>query len=173
VHRVVSILPGSEIELGAKVAFLSRADAYSPRVNEVVRRETHMSWVFLAGDKVFKLKKPVCLPYLDFSTLAKREAACRAELRLNSRLAQDVYLDVAPLKLSARGFSVGGEKGSVVDWLVVMRGRHRRRRRSPRLSLTAASTSCCRSHLLSSAMQCTNYDAHRAWIGRNDPLSLA
>ena len=58
-HHVVSILPGNEIELGAKVAFLSRAEAYSPPVHEVVRRETHMSWVFLAGDKVFKLKKPV------------------------------------------------------------------------------------------------------------------
>jgi uncharacterized protein len=121
VHDVVSILPGNEIELGAKVAFLSRAEAYSPWVNEVIRRETHMSWVFLAGDKVFKLKKPVRFPYLDFSTLAKREAACRAELRLNRRLAPDVYLDVAPLKLSCRGFSVGGEKGLVVDWLVVMR----------------------------------------------------
>lgn len=120
-HHVVSILPGNEIELGAKVAFLSRADAYSPRVNAVIRRETHMSWVFLADDKVFKLKKPVYLPYLDFSTLAKREAACRAELRLNRRLAPDVYLDVAPLRFSAGGFSVGGEKGSVVDWLVVMR----------------------------------------------------
>jgi uncharacterized protein len=121
VHEVVSILPGNGIELGAKVAFLSRAEAYSPPVNEVVRRETHMSWVFLAGDKVYKLKKPVRFPYLDFSTLAKREVACRAELRLNRRLASDVYLDVAPLKLSAHGFSVGGEKGLVVDWLVVMR----------------------------------------------------
>jgi uncharacterized protein len=121
VHEVVSILPGNEIELEAKVAFLSQTDAYSPPAHEVIRRETHMSWVFLTDDKVFKLKKPVCLPYLDFSTFAKREAACRAELRLNRRLAPDVYLDVAPLKLSAHGFSVGGEKGSIVDWLVVMR----------------------------------------------------
>jgi len=120
VHDVVSI-PRYGIELAAKVAFLSQADAYSPAVNEVVCRETHMSWVFLAGDKVYKLKKPVRFPYLDFSTLAKREAACRAELRLNRRLAPDVYLDVAPLRMLAHGFSIGGEKGLVVDWLVLMR----------------------------------------------------
>jgi len=121
VHQVVSILRGNGSELGAKVDFLSQADAYSPAVKEVERRETHMSWVFLAGDKVYKLKKPVRFPYLDFSTLAKREAACRAELRLNRRLAPDVYLDLAPLRMSACGFSIGGEKGLVVDWLVLMR----------------------------------------------------
>jgi len=56
-----------------------------------------MSWVFLAGDKVYKLKKPVRFPYLDFSTPRRREDACRAELSLNRRLAADVYLDVVPL----------------------------------------------------------------------------
>jgi aminoglycoside phosphotransferase family enzyme len=79
-----------------------------------------MSWVFLAGDKVYKLKKPVRFPYLDFTTLARREAACRAELRLNRRLAPDVYLDVAPLTDTGRELGIGGY-GTVVDWLVVMR----------------------------------------------------
>jgi uncharacterized protein len=120
VRDAVSILRDNGIELAAKIDFLSQANAYSPPV-EVVRRETHMSWVFLAGDKVYKLKKPVRFPYLDFSTLAKREVACRAELRLNRRLAPDVYLDVAPLRISAHGLSIGGEKGLIVDWLVLMR----------------------------------------------------
>lgn len=78
-----------------------------------------MSWVFLAGDRVYKLKKPVRFPYLDYSTLAKREAACRAELALNRRLAPDVYEAVTPLTRTARGLAIGG--GEVVDWLVVMR----------------------------------------------------
>jgi aminoglycoside phosphotransferase family enzyme len=121
VHDIVSIPPSNGTEIGAKVAFLSQMDAYLPPVNGVVRRETHMSWIFLAGDRVYKLKKPVRLPYLDFSTLARREAACRAELRLNRRLAPDVYLDVAPLKISADGLSIGSENGLIVDWLVVMR----------------------------------------------------
>jgi aminoglycoside phosphotransferase family enzyme len=78
-----------------------------------------MSWVFLAGDRVYKLKKPVRFPYLDFSTLERREAACRAEVSLNRRLAPDVYIGVAPLTASAGGLCIGGS-GAVVDWLVVM-----------------------------------------------------
>jgi aminoglycoside phosphotransferase family enzyme len=60
-----------------KVKFLRRGDAYCPPVAEVTCHETHMSQVFLAGDRVYKLKKPVRFPYLDFFTLAKREKACR------------------------------------------------------------------------------------------------
>jgi len=103
-----------------KVAFLSRKDAYPHPVTDLVRRETHMSWIFLAGEKVYKLKKPVRFPYLDFSTLRKREGACRAELVLNRRLAPDVYRTVIPLVWSRRGFALG-EPGEVVDWLIVMR----------------------------------------------------
>jgi len=112
--------PASAITLDQKVAFLSRPEAYSHAVAEMTRRETHMSWLFLAGDRVYKLKKPVRFPYLDFSTLALREAACRAELRLNRRLAPNVYLGVLPLVAAAHGLSLGGD-GVVVDWLVVMR----------------------------------------------------
>ncbi|HZT47328.1 MAG TPA: hypothetical protein VFA64_05090 [Hyphomicrobiaceae bacterium] len=108
-----------EPTLADKVAFLSRPDAYPYPVEEVVRRETHMSWVFLAGSKVYKLKKPVRFPYLDFSTLERREAACRAEFSLNCRLAPDVYIGVAPLVATPRGLALGGA-GRTVDWLVVM-----------------------------------------------------
>src|SRR5665647_706364 len=106
--------------LDAKVSFLSRPDAYRDVAGEVVRRETHMSWVFLVGDLVYKLKKPVRFPYLDFSTIARREAACRAELRLNRALAPDIYLDVLPLVDTGKGLSIGGA-GVPVDWLVVMK----------------------------------------------------
>ena len=109
-----------EPTLADKVAFLSRPAAYGKLAGAVSRRETHMSWIFFADDRVFKLKKPVRFAYLDFSTLARREAACRAELKLNRRLAGDVYLDVAPLVLTQRGLALGG-CGTTVDWLVVMR----------------------------------------------------
>jgi aminoglycoside phosphotransferase family enzyme len=56
--------------------------------------ETHISHVFIAGDFVYKLKKPVKYDFLDFTTVAAREHACREELRLNRRLAKDTYLDV-------------------------------------------------------------------------------
>lgn len=118
-HQLIASAAG-EPTLDQKVEFLSRPDAYPAPLEEVLRRETHMSWVFLAGDRVYKLKKPVRFPYLDFSTLALRQVACRAELALNRRLAPDVYLDVMPLVATAHGLSLGGS-GATVDWLVVMR----------------------------------------------------
>jgi aminoglycoside phosphotransferase family enzyme len=108
-----------QLSLADKVAFLSRPDTYVHQVDAVIPRETHMSWVFLAGDRVYKLKKPVRFPYLDFSSLDRREAACRAEVGLNRRLAPDVYIGVAPLALSSAGPSIGGA-GAIADWLVVM-----------------------------------------------------
>jgi len=78
-----------------------------------------MSWVFLTKDRVSKLKKPVRFAYLDFSTLDRREAACRADYLLNQRLAPDVYLGVVPLALLISGLTISAD-GPVVDWLVVM-----------------------------------------------------
>jgi uncharacterized protein len=117
-----------EPPLERKVEFLSRRETYpatdpatgGQQDGNVTCRETHMSWVFLVGDKVYKLKKPVQFPYLDFSTLARREAACRAEVSLNRRLAPDIYLGVVPLVVTPSGLALGGN-GAIVDWLVVMR----------------------------------------------------
>ncbi|QEL27240.1 hypothetical protein FQV39_31855 (plasmid) [Bosea sp. F3-2] len=103
-----------------KVAFLSDPQHFPGKVRSVEARETHMSWVFLTEDLVYKLKKPVRFAYLDFSTLERRAAACRAEYELNRRLAPNVYLAVAPLTASPEGLAVDGD-GAVVDWLVVMR----------------------------------------------------
>jgi uncharacterized protein len=74
--------------------------------------ETHCSIVVFAGDRAYKLKKPVKFAFLDFSTRAAREAACRREVKLNRRIAPDVYLGVA---------DVVGPEGAVCDHLVVMR----------------------------------------------------
>lgn len=119
-HQHASLIKPETPTLAEKVAFLSGGGAYPQGTGEVVRCETHMSWVFLAGDKAYKLKKPVRFRYLDFSTLARRETACQAELSLNRRLARDVYLGVEALVLSPRGLAIGGA-GAIVDWLVVMR----------------------------------------------------
>ena len=105
--------------LEAKVQFLSRTDAYPGYDGRVEARETHMSWVFLTTDKVYKLKKPVRLPYLDFSTLERRETALRAELAINRKLAPGIYLDVVPLTGSAGRLAIGGP-GAAMDWLLVM-----------------------------------------------------
>lgn len=109
------------VGLEEKVAFLGSRAAYpepSPRVDV---EETHMSWVFLAGGTVFKLKKPVKYPFLDFSTIAAREVNCREEVRLNRRLAPDTYLGVVPLTRESDGKLAFNGGGQVIDWLVKMR----------------------------------------------------
>lgn len=110
--------------LTAKVAFLRRPESYPGRPGSVDAVETHMSWVFLAGDRVYKLKKPVRYDFLDFSTVELRRLSCRREVRLNRRLAPDVYLGVVPLTADERGrLELGGDREgrTVVDWLVEMR----------------------------------------------------
>jgi aminoglycoside phosphotransferase family enzyme len=106
--------------LASKVAFLSRADSYREPVHRVECIETHMSWVFLAGNFAYKLKKPVCTDYVDFRPLAARHHFCNEELRLNRRLAQTIYIDVVPLVLDkSQHLHVGGEE-TAVDWLIKM-----------------------------------------------------
>src|SRR5258708_35853031 len=121
--REIVRLGAEGVSLDEKVAFLSRTTSYTPPVRRVRRHETHMSWVFFAGEEVYKLKKPLRFPYLDFSTLARREAACRAELTLNRRLAPNVYQAVMPLRWSSRGLAIGGP-GDIVHCPVVVRASH-------------------------------------------------
>ena len=111
--------PSDVVQLADKVEFLGRPQSYGG-CSGVRRIETHMSWLFILNDLVYKLKKPVRFPYLDFSTLAKREAACRAEAALNRALAPGVYLGVTPLTEGPRGIDIGGE-GRTIEWLVIMR----------------------------------------------------
>jgi len=73
---------------------LLKPGAYPHPVSGVSLVETHISWVLLAGEFAYKIKKPVKLPFLDFSTLAQRAFFCREELRLNRRFAPEIYLDV-------------------------------------------------------------------------------
>ncbi len=119
-RRAAALRDGAD-QLQAKVDFLASPAAYSEHPAHVELRETHMSWVFLTDGTAYKLKKPVVYPYLDFSTLAAREARCRDEVRLNRRLAPDVYLGVARLTREADGrLAIDGE-GTTIDWLVRMR----------------------------------------------------
>lgn len=86
----------------------------------VTRIDTHIATVFLAGDRAYKLKRPVRLSYLDFSSVEQRHAACLTELRVNRRAAPSLYLDVVPVTAESGGFALGGESDPI-DWLVVMR----------------------------------------------------
>ncbi|HKP56041.1 MAG TPA: AAA family ATPase [Polyangiales bacterium] len=84
-------------------------------------RETHISRVFLAEDLVYKLKKPVQLGFLDFTSLERREHYCHAEVTLNRRLAPGVYLGVVPVTRDAQGVHRVRGEGEVVDYAVEMR----------------------------------------------------
>jgi uncharacterized protein len=120
----VSVAAGGlreDMSLAAKVARLREPDAYPRRPERIEAIETHMSWVFLAGELVYKLKKPVSYDYLDFRTLAARRHYCEEEVRLNAALAPGVYLGVAALARDAGGTASVEGNGEPVDWLVKMR----------------------------------------------------
>lgn len=112
--------PERGFALAEKVEFLSRPEAYGGAAGRVETVETHMSWVFLTEKFAHKLKKPVRYDYLDFRSLEARRYSCREEVRLNRRLAPDVYIGTVPLIADASGnLHLGGE-GEPVDWLVRM-----------------------------------------------------
>ena len=98
------------MDLAQLIEALSDPAAYPDPVGEVEVRQTHISAVFLAGPHVYKVKKPVELGFLDFSTLAKRRHFCEEEVRLNRRLAPEVYLGVVPVTRDDQGGAGGGRR---------------------------------------------------------------
>ena len=96
------------------------ANAYPHPVSDIEHLETHISDVFLTGDYAYKIKKPLNLGFLDFSTLERRRICCEEELRLNRRLAPELYLAVVPITGGLSGPRIGGD-GSIVDYAVQMR----------------------------------------------------
>lgn len=83
-----------ETPLPPLIQALLSPSRYPAGVAQVDLVQTHISWVLLAGDFAYKIKKPVTLPFLDFSTLSQRQRYCADELRLNRRFAPDLYLNV-------------------------------------------------------------------------------
>ncbi len=102
------------------IAFLSTPAAYGLSGGSVDRIDTHISVVFLAGERVYKLKRSVRFDYVDFSTLDRRHEACEAEIRLNRRTAPSLYLRVVPVTRESSGSLALGGQGVAVDWLVEM-----------------------------------------------------
>ena len=86
----------------------------------VRRCETHAAVVFLAGDRALKVKRAVRYPFLDYSTLARREAACRAELEINRNFAPQLYRRVVPITREDDGSLMLDGPGIPVEWAVEM-----------------------------------------------------
>lgn len=110
-----------DVSLERKLACLRRPSSYPEQVGKIQPIETHMSWVFLTERHAYKLKKPVHYDLIDFRTLEARAFYCDEEIRLNRRLAPDIYIGKIPLTTDAGGnLHVDGE-GPAVDWLVKMK----------------------------------------------------
>jgi hypothetical protein len=103
------------------VEALRQPGAYPHEPADVELAQTHISLVFLAGDRVYKVKKPVNLGFLDYTTLDRRRRFCEEEVRLNRRLAPDVYLGVVPITRAPDGSLHVGGSGETVEVAVEMR----------------------------------------------------
>lgn len=102
------------------IEFLCNRDSYEHRPDKVEHIQTHASDIFIVSPYVYKVKKPVNLGFLDFSTLQRREFFCEREVELNRRLCDDIYLGVESICEKNSGFCFNGE-GKVVEYAVKMR----------------------------------------------------
>lgn len=110
---------GIEKQLPGYISSLLKPDAYVHAVEKIRLIETHISWVILTGPFAYKIKKPVNLGFLDFSTLKKRHFYCNEELRLNSKLAPGIYLDVVPVTGSKEKAIFSGPD-PIIDYAIKM-----------------------------------------------------
>lgn len=99
---------------------LQNPDLFDHPVTRFTLMETHISWVLLTGDYVYKIKKPVNFGFLDYSTLDRRQHFCHEEVRLNRRLAPELYLDVISVHGSENQPNLRGE-GPVIEYMVKTR----------------------------------------------------
>lgn len=111
----------AEVSAARKLQALRSVNCYPVSGTQVELIETHFAWVFLIGDYAYKMKKPGAYPLLDLRSLADRHHNCLEEVRLNRRLAPDVYLGAVPLQLTKEGVLRVGGGGRTVDWLVWMK----------------------------------------------------
>jgi aminoglycoside phosphotransferase family enzyme/predicted kinase len=102
------------------IADLLRPDRYSPPPKKIELLQTHISWVIIADQLVYKIKKPVDFGFIDYSTLEKRHHFCQEEVRLNRRLGQEIYLGVVPIMKRDGGFFFAGS-GQLVEYAVAMK----------------------------------------------------
>lgn len=102
------------------VETMIRPEFYPHRPDHVELIQTHISYIFIAGEYVFKVKKSLDFGFLDFTTLEKRKFYCHEELRLNRRLAPKIYLDVVPISEDARGKLILANEGRIVEYAVKM-----------------------------------------------------
>ena len=121
IERAEAPRPGRGSGFEGIVAAMRDPSLYpgSPEVVEV--RETHISWVFLAGDRAYKLKKPIVFPFLDYATAERRREMCELEVELNRRLAGDLYLGVKALVDRGGRLRLAPSGAGAIEHVVEMR----------------------------------------------------
>jgi len=107
-------------QLPELVKALLKTEAYPETAVSVELAQTQMSFVFLCDEYVYKVKKPVNLGYLDYSTLEKRQFYCQQEVRLNRRLCPEAYLGVVPVSKKGDDIYIG-DSGEIIEYAVKMR----------------------------------------------------
>lgn len=99
---------------------LNKPESYDSPVREIRLIQTHISWVFLTGDFVYKIKKPVDFGFLDFTTLEKRKKFCMKELEINRMFSPEIYLDVLPVNKLNHSIKINGP-GETIDYAIKMK----------------------------------------------------
>ncbi|MCR6640637.1 MAG: hypothetical protein NVV82_16950 [Sporocytophaga sp.] len=108
-----------DISTSEIVEFLSDSSHFPEYTNKVVLKETHMSYVFITDNFVYKMKKPVSYPFLNLSTLDKRQKNCLEETASNKALAPDIYIGIVPLSITDTGLKLEAQ-GTAIEWFVKM-----------------------------------------------------
>lgn len=146
----------------ALLTALQRPSAYPHPADALVHIETHISHVFLAGDYAYKLKKPVDFGFLDFTTPARRRAACEQELELNRRLAPDIYLAVVPVCHGAGGYRIAPAGCASDEAVAEVAVRMRRMPQDGMLDRLAAAGRLTPAHMVDIARQLSAFHARAA-----------
>jgi aminoglycoside phosphotransferase family enzyme/predicted kinase len=149
----------------------SRPASHRAGVDQVQLVQTHGAWVLLAGAHAFKIKKPVRYPFMDFSTLALRRAACEAEIRVNRRFepadpAARLYLETLPITGSTDDPRWGGDPAQAIEWAVRMR----RFDEAGRLDHLCARRALTAAHLRSLARQLAAFQSRADTVSAESSL---
>ncbi|HYM44913.1 MAG TPA: AAA family ATPase [Solirubrobacteraceae bacterium] len=148
---------------------LAAPEMYGGAGARVQVHETHGSRVFVAGEHAYKVKKPLALGFLDYSTLERRRAACREEVRVNRELAGDLYVGVRAIVSTPEGFAFAPDDApDAVEYAVQMRSF----REEDTLAGLIARGSLTRAHIDAVARRLASFHRHAPAAGGGGPLKL-
>jgi uncharacterized protein len=130
--------------------------------------ETHISWVIICDEFVFKIKKPILYSFLDFSTVEKRLHYCHREMQLNQRLTFNMYLEVLTIKKIADGFTIGESDGEIVDYAIKMR----KQNRNKQMDVLLQKNKVAPAHIQRLVQCIADFHKRESAITNIDPLSV-